>query len=144
MEWTGYIWFLINAAALNHHDIHCLQAIYLVLSMHLYYHALSRMYASLLYNAYIMHNDCFDICVIPNSWPFGSLYTSERVTCCTLCIAIACVRLRTYLGTLIAWFMGPTWGPSGADRTQVDPPHFGPINFAIWEVYVISTCLERI
>ena len=28
--------------------------------------------------------------------------------------------------TLIAWFMGPTWGPSGADRTQV-----GPMNFAI-------------
>ena len=23
--------------------------------------------------------------------------------------------------TLIAWFMGPTWGPSGADRTQVGP-----------------------
>ena len=29
--------------------------------------------------------------------------------------------------TLIARFMGPTWGPSGADRTQVDP-----MNFAIW------------
>ena len=24
-------------------------------------------------------------------------------------------------GSLIAWFMGPTWGPSGADRTQVGP-----------------------
>ena len=23
--------------------------------------------------------------------------------------------------SLIAWFMGPTWGPSGADRTQVGP-----------------------
>ena len=23
--------------------------------------------------------------------------------------------------TLIAWFMGPTWGPSGADMTQVGP-----------------------
>ena len=23
--------------------------------------------------------------------------------------------------TQIAWFMGPTWGPSGADRTQVGP-----------------------
>ena len=28
---------------------------------------------------------------------------------------------------LIAGFMGPTWGQSGADRTQV-----GPMNFAIW------------
>ena len=23
--------------------------------------------------------------------------------------------------SLIVWFMGPTWGPSGADRTQVGP-----------------------
>ena len=30
---------------------------------------------------------------------------------------------------LIARFMGPTWGPSGADMTQV-----GPMNFAIWVV----------
>ena len=30
-----------------------------------------------------------------------------------------------WVGTLIARFMGPTWGPSGADRTQVGPcwPH---------------------
>ena len=31
------------------------------------------------------------------------------------------------LPTQIARFMGPKWGPSGADRTQV-----GPINLAIW------------
>ena len=30
--------------------------------------------------------------------------------------------------TLIARFMGPTWGPSGADRTQVGPM-LGPWNF---------------
>ena len=30
---------------------------------------------------------------------------------------------------LIARFMGPTWGPSGADRTQV-----GPMNFVIWDI----------
>ena len=29
--------------------------------------------------------------------------------------------------------MGPTWGPSGIDRTQVGP-HVGPMNFAIWVV----------
>ena len=28
---------------------------------------------------------------------------------------------RRYLQSLLARFMGPTWGPSGADRTQVDP-----------------------
>ena len=27
--------------------------------------------------------------------------------------------------------MGPTWGPSGADRTQV-----GPMNFAIWYIVI--------
>ena len=32
--------------------------------------------------------------------------------------------------TLMARFMGPTWGPSGADRTQV-----GPMNFVIWVSY---------
>ena len=37
--------------------------------------------------------------------------------------------------SLIARFMGPTWGTSGADRTQVGPcwPHVSPMNFAIWE-----------
>ena len=28
------------------------------------------------------------------------------------------------MGSQIARFMGPTWGPSGADRTQVDPTLF--------------------
>ena len=32
----------------------------------------------------------------------------------------------------IASFMGPTWGPSGADRTQV-----GPVNLAIWDVVLV-------
>ena len=31
--------------------------------------------------------------------------------------------------SLIARFMGPTWDPSGADRSQV-----GPMNFAIWDM----------
>ena len=34
---------------------------------------------------------------------------------------------------LIARFMGPTWGPSGADRTQVGPM-LASMNFAIWDV----------
>ena len=36
--------------------------------------------------------------------------------------------------SLIAKFMGPTWGPSGADRTQVGPM-LVPMNFAIWVIY---------
>ena len=34
--------------------------------------------------------------------------------------------------TLIARFMWPTWGPSGADRTDPGGPHVGPMNFVIW------------
>ena len=30
-------------------------------------------------------------------------------------------------------FMGPTWGPPGADRTQV-----GPMNFAIWDIHGLA------
>ena len=39
----------------------------------------------------------------------------------------------------IAKFMGPTWGPSGADRTQVGPM-LAPwtMNFAIWDYFRIS------
>ena len=32
-----------------------------------------------------------------------------------------CLQMSQSLTTLIARFMGPTWGPSGADRTQVGP-----------------------
>ena len=39
----------------------------------------------------------------------------------------------TSMWSLIARFMGPTWGPSGTDRTQVGL-HVGPMNFAIWNV----------
>ena len=38
--------------------------------------------------------------------------------------------------TLIARFMGPSWGPSGADMTQM-----GPMNFAIWECLSMKTAL---
>ena len=37
--------------------------------------------------------------------------------------------------TLIARFMQPTWGPSGADRTQVGPKR-GHVNLAIWADYI--------
>ena len=39
--------------------------------------------------------------------------------------------------TLIAGFMGPTWGPSGADRTHVGP-HVDPVNVAIWVKMVLQ------
>ena len=43
--------------------------------------------------------------------------------------------------------MGPTWDPTGADRTQVGPmlapstpagSHVGPMNLAIWDNYICS------
>ena len=37
------------------------------------------------------------------------------------------LMIFNHIPHLIARFMGPTWGPSGADRTQV-----GPMNLAIW------------
>ena len=48
-------------------------------------------------------------------------------------------RRRKNINTLIALFMGPTWGPLGSCRpiwVRQDPsgPHVGPMNFAIWVV----------
>ena len=61
-----------------------------------------------------------------------------------------CDRCRVWQHsfTLIAQFMGPTWGPSGTDRTQVGPM-LAPENFAIWAIlevmfssasYFTATC----
>ena len=50
-----------------------------------------------------------------------------------LIIIVVCGK---YDLTQIARFMVPTWGPSGADRTQVGPM-LGPMNFAIW-VYILG------
>ena len=40
---------------------------------------------------------------------------------------ISQLEMKTWYTALIARLMGPTWGPSWADTTQV-----GPMNFAIW------------
>ena len=42
------------------------------------------------------------------------------------------VEQRKIKPSLIARFMGATWGPCGTDRTKVGP-HVGPMNFAIWD-----------
>ena len=44
--------------------------------------------------------------IVKNKWINGS---------------IGCMAMSVTWTTLIAKFMGPTWGPSGADRTQVGP-----------------------
>ena len=44
---------------------------------------------------------------------------------------------------LITRFMGPTWGQSGADRTQVGPM-LAPVNIAIWDSLYHSAYLDEI
>ena len=50
-------------------------------------------------------------------------------------MALHCILFRNKRSLLpqIARFMGPTWSPSGADRTQVGPM-LAPMNFDIWDV----------
>ena len=48
-------------------------------------------------------------------------YTFENVVCEEVAILSSGRWVTTCLSPLIAKFMGPTWGPSGADRIQVGP-----------------------
>ena len=41
---------------------------------------------------------------------------------------------RIHMISLIARFLGTSWGPSGADRNKVGPM-LAPMNFAIWDVW---------
>ena len=56
------------------------------------------------------------------------LYLRERYVSGWSCFCVTCDPISrisrmgsTDIYTLIARFMGPTWGPSGADRTRVGP-----------------------
>ena len=49
---------------------------------------------------------------IQQHWP---LVLTQRLTTLDFCQQVA------LMWSLVARFMGPTWGPSGADRTQVGP-----------------------
>ena len=50
---------------------------------------------------------------------------------------VCCCRVR-WKGALVARFMGPTWGPSGADRTQVGPM------LAPWTLLSGWTCMPMV
>ena len=52
--------------------------------------------------------------VLAFSW-FISCYFGWQIICSRDCVMPICIY------TLIERFMGPTWGPSGTDRTQVVP-----------------------
>ena len=47
--------------------------------------------------------------------------------------------------TLIAMFMGLTWGPPGSflDSNFHGGPHVGLMNIAIWEVFISKRCCNR-
>ena len=75
------------------------------------------------------------------------------ITCSTLCLgaiigrafdcnyqtfwSVDCLVRLMLRYTLIARFMGPMWGPSGADRT-----HVGPMKFAIWAT-IVMLCMQN-
>ena len=61
-------------------------------------------------------NSCLGIC--RTSWAMSNIVVINLQ-----CQAISCYNDGPIQGlyTLIARFMGPTWGPSGADSTQVGP-----------------------
>ena len=66
----------------------------------------------------------------PPTHPFAE--TQQNTTKCDLCYNSVTIFLcDSSHAPLIARLMGPTWGPSGADRT-----HVGPMNLAIWAVYI--------
>ena len=62
-------------------------------------------------------------------WPFDTIWCHQSVS--SVIQEMTTYSVPCLKKSLIARFMGPTCGPSGADRTQV--PHVGPINFAIWD-----------
>ena len=57
----------------------------------------------------------------PHKWPVRwKIFPSAEVIMTLSHVAMAAVKFDLNL-SLIAMFMGPSWGPSGADRTQVGP-----------------------
>ena len=71
-----------------------------------------------------------------HSYILCSLRMNELTPCKTmspLLHTMRAINIFRCVNTLIARFMGPTWGPSGADKTQVGPM-LGPMNFVFWVV----------
>ena len=50
-----------------------------------------------------------------------AIASTKLVEAIGICPGCYHATIRRYVNTLIARFMGPTWGPSGADMTQVGP-----------------------
>ena len=81
----------------------------------------------------IISAQCFRTVYLDNSLTItqhGVLSTSYNQL--HICRCLGDIRGQIIL-TQIAKILGPTWGPPGADRTQVGPsgPHVGPMNLAI-------------
>ena len=83
------------------------------------------------------------------SWFY--VYLIKRLTFCLFCdqnLGVmwenAVDNYPVEITSLIAWFMGPTWGLPEADRT-----HVGHVNIAIWDqadiypFFPVTACLHR-
>ena len=74
---------------------------------------------------------CMYICTLPTEMLPTAMYIKAFIAVGELwplfpysvqcCFNMVDIRKMLTIYTLIARFMGPTWGPSGADRTQVGP-----------------------
>ena len=72
------------------------------------------------WNSYICNfGNCFTI--IPHHFGAGFLQNVFRETDFIADHAMMTVKCAPIISPLIARFMGPTWGPSGADRFQMGP-----------------------
>ena len=78
----------------------------------------------------------------PHKWPVTRkmfpfddvIMTTQRCNLPVVTRDASClIQLATPMASLIARFMGPTWGPSGADRSQVAPCWTHELSYlAIW------------
>ena len=69
-----------------------------------------------------MVNACIIRLILAQCWyAMMSLQEEYQASSGTLLHVHSCILVGPMLTSLIARFMGPTWGPSGASRTQVGP-----------------------
>ena len=96
------------------------------------YELLYAVWGSPIHNTTIYHDNLQD------RWIHGPTCQVMYLWLCSPARAHYCVLDKHGIPSLIARFMGPTWGPSGADRTQVGPTLapwtllFGILVFLVW------------
>ena len=62
--------------------------------------------------------------IVASEWTDSEMWSGRMCIysqCQCQCQVVRMITIEAWYATLIARFMGPTWGPPGADRTQVGP-----------------------